>query len=397
MNVPDAKNNFSVRFVVSSNTPGSVVRITADTANVFTEWGIPTTVMFPAVDWWDYKLFELSRLQGVRRCRQMVRLAGEVAWALSMRRPWCGFKYHRVNPRVQTVRYGLVPSAFSWTAQEITVVHPPYLIPHLLRTIPAPRVKMVSALHMNLEKAIRSSSDMAAVWYQHWVARERLVSVPRYTTSLAAKEAAERLGIRVQRVIPDGVDLHLFRPPANRSAREKPIVTLYCVRHAQKGQKDGLEALRQVKALVPDVRLHALGEVLPEHESLFDHRYGYLHGEAYAEAVRESDIFIYPSRYDGFPAPPLQAMASGCALVTTAVAGVTDYAVPEENAMVVQPGDVGGLRDAVKRLLGDSGLRRHIQSSAVGTAQRFDVRTTSQQLLDFLQEIHEEDAGGTTS
>ena len=394
MTVHETQDQFSVRLVVSSNLPGSVVRITADTASVFSEWGIPATVLYPAVDWWDYKLFELSRAQGARRFRQMIRMAGEAAWRIPARAPWCGFKYHQADPRVRTVRYALAPSALHWTAREVTVVHPPYLVPHLLRTLPDPRVKMVSALHMNLEEAIQSSSPSAAVWYRHWVARERLISVPRYTTSFQAKEAAERLGIRVRRVIPDGIDLRLFKPPQRRTAGKDPVVTLYCTRHAQKGQQDGLDALRKIKASTPGVRLHALGDLFPGEESLFDRRYGYLHGEAYAHAVRESDILIYPSRYDGFPAPPLQAMASGCALVTTAVAGVTDYAVSEENALVVQPGNVEGLRSAVWRLLGDPGLRQRLQFSAVQTARRFDVRTTSRQLLDFLQEIYAEGVNG---
>lgn len=384
---------FSVRFVVSSNLPGSVVRITADTASLFAEWGIPTTVTYPAVDWWDYKLFELSRVQGVRRANRMIRLAGEAVLGLPLRKPWCGFKYHKADPRIRTVRYGLSPSASRWTAREITVVHPPYLVPHLLQTLPDSRVKMVSGLHMNLEQAVQSPSDLVSAWYKHWVARERLISVPRFTSSVQAKEAAERLGIPVRRVIPDGTDLRLFHPPENRPARKKPVVTLYCILHPQKGQADGLEALRQIKASIPDVQLHALGEVLPGSEALFDRRHGYLHGEAYAEAIRDSDLFIYPSRYDGFPAPPLQAMASGCALVVTAVAGVTDYAVSGENALVVQPGDVAGLTEAVKRLIGDAGLRQRLQSGGIETARRYDVRNTSRQLLEFLQEVYEEKNG----
>ena len=393
MSLRPSRDQFLVRFVISSNLPGSVVRITADTASVFTGWGIPTTVAYPAVDWWDYKIFELSRARGLLRAKQWVRLAGEMALQLPLRKPWCGFKYHQADPRVQTVRYGLSPSASRWRAGEIAVVHPPYLVPHLLRTLPSPNVKMVCGLHMNLEQAVQSSSELAAAWYKHWVARERLVSVPRFTSSVQAKEAAERLGIRVRRVIPDGIDLSLFQPPKQRDEKS-PVVTLYCTRHAQKGQQDGLDALKQLKAAMPKLRLRALGELFPGNESLFERRYGYLHGESYAQAVRESDILIYPSRYDGFPAPPLQAMASGCALVTTAGAGVTDYAVSGENALVVEPGDVAGLRDSIKRLLEDAELRRRLQTAAVQTARRYDVQATSRQLLDFLREIYEENSNG---
>lgn len=390
MNAVETQTPFSVRFVVSSNLPGSVVRITADTASLFAEWGIPTTVAYPAVDWWDYKLFELSLTRGAGRARRLLRMAADAAVGLSARKPWCGFKYHKADPRVRAVRYGLTPSAWRCTPQEVIVVHPPYLVPHMLRTIPDPGVKIVSALHMNLEKAVQSQSAATVRWYKHWVARERLVSVPRYTTSQEAKKAAERLGITVRQVIPDGVDLRLFQPPANRPAGQKPVVTLYCVPDLQKGQADGLDAVRLLKASAPGVRFHALGNVTPGNEGLFDRQYGYLHGEAYAAAVRESAILVYPSRFDGFPAPPLQAMASGCALVTTATDGVTDYAVDGRNALVVPPSNPAAMAQAITRLIGDAGLQQRVRAGGIETARRYDVRTTSRQLLEFLQEIYEE-------
>lgn len=384
---------FGVRFVVSSNLPGSVVRITADTASLFAEWGTPTAVDYPAVDWWDYKLFELARTQWPGRAKQLVRLAGEAAVGLSLRRPWCGFKYHHADPRIRTARYGLSPSARRYTPREVVVVHPPYLLPHLLRTLPSRDIKLVSALHMNLEKAVQSQSPATARWYKDWVDQQRQVSIPRYTTSRNAREAAERLGIPVRRVIPDGVDLSLFHPPEKRPAGKDLLVTLYCAQDVQKGQADGLEAIRRLRGSVTGLRFHALGNVTAGHEDLFDRRYGYLHGEAYAAAVRESDIFIYPSRFDGFPAPPLQAMASGCALVTTATDGVTDYAVDAQNALVVGRMDIEGMAGAVRRLAGDAGLRSRIGEGGVAAARQYDVKATSKQLLEFLREIYEEKNG----
>ena len=381
---------FGVRFVVSSNSPGSVVRITADTASLFTGWGVSTAVDYPAVDWWDFKLFELARSRGLGRAKQLVRLGGEAAVGLSLPKRWCGFTHHKADPRIRALRYGLSPSARHCSRQEVVVVQPPYLLPHLMRTLPDPGAKLVSALHMNLEKAVRSQAAATARWYQDWVERQRKISIPRYTTSHEAKRAAERLGIQVRRVIPDGVDLSLFHPPQRRPAGEKPVVTLYCTADLQKGQADGLEAVRRLRAEGLDVRFHALGIVTPGNEPLFDHRYGYLHGEAYAAAVRESDLFMYPSRFDGFPAPPLQAMASGCALVTTATDGVTDYAADGLNALVVKPADVAGMSDAVRRLAGDAGLRGRLEQGGLETARRYDVRATSRQLLEFLQEVYEE-------
>ncbi len=377
-----------VRFVLSSNRYSSVTRLTADTANVLTRLGIEVVVSYPAVDYWDYQRFALRRARGMRKLKQLLRMGSDWLREVPFRKEWCAGRFHSLSPSVRTERYGIFPSAAGWTPDEITVVHPPYLLPHVLQTIPHSGIKVVSALHMNLEKAIQSPCPEAAAWYRHWVARERLVSIPRYTTSEQAREAAERLGIAVRCVIPDGVDLSLFRPSpgANTPLR----VTLYCIRHPQKGQASGLEAIRMVRAAAPEVQLCSLGELLPGSEGLFHHRYGYLRGEAYAGALRESGIVVYPSLYDGFPAPPLQAMASGAALVATAVDGVQDYAVDGQNCLLARPGDSSGLAQAVLRLIRDSSVRETVQRNGLETAGRFDVDRTTRRLLEFLREVYGE-------
>ena len=384
--------NFTVRFLLSNNQPGSMTRITADTASTFARKGIRTVILFPAVDWWDYRLFALRWLKGRRRWKTLLKMAVDFSVGLFFRRKWCGFKYYAVDSHVGTTRYFLRPSASTWKENEMTVVHPPYLIPHLLRTLDHLNVPIVSALHMNLEKALKNPDPMTAAWYEHWVARERLVSVPRYTTSRTAKEAAERLGIPVRRIIHDGsLDLDLFHPargPAERNGA--PVVTLYCDTHPQKGQAVGAQAFRMLKGRHPNVRLCSIGKVIPEFASLFDHSYGFLHGTELVKAIQASDIFVYPSLYDGFPAPPLQAMACGAALVTTAVEGVNEYAVHEENALLCLPGDAEAIKNQVLRLIQDRELLRKLKTHGPETAQRYSVEQSAQQLLDFLREVHRE-------
>jgi len=382
---------FSVRFILSNNLPGSATRFTADTATVFARLGVPTTVLFPAVDWWDFRLFSISRTKFPGKWKLILKLASEMVANVPFRRKWCGFKYHPVDPKVRAARYLLTPSALDWRENEVTVVHPPYLIPHLLRTIPRPGIKLVSVLHMNLEKAMQSPHPETAAWFTHWVARDHFISVPRYTTSEAAKRAAERLGIQVRKVIYDGsVDLNLFRTASSKRREGPLVITLYCDPTPQKGQAVGVEVFKKLKSVASDIRLCSLGHVMKEHASVFDHNYGYLHGEALVNAFQNSDIFVYPSFFDGFPAPPLQAMACGAALVTTAVEGVTEYGEHEHNCLLCDPGDVEGIQDQVLRLIQNRELREALQLNGPKTAERFSVESSARQLLEFLREVHEE-------
>lgn len=83
-----------------------------------------------------------------------------------------------------------------------------------------------------------------------------------------------------------------------------------------------------------------------------------------------SDIALCPSWYESFPLPPLEAMASGTATVTTA-AGTEDYAIDEDTALVVQSRDIDGMANAVLRLVRDKHLRTRLAVSGRRTAERY--------------------------
>jgi glycosyltransferase involved in cell wall biosynthesis len=89
--------------------------------------------------------------------------------------------------------------------------------------------------------------------------------------------------------------------------------------------------------------------------------------------LRASDIFAFPTVDDLFPLVMLEAMACSLAVVTTPIAGLVDYVVHERNALLVPPGQVAPVRDALLRLLKEADLRRRLGSAALETAQGFSA------------------------
>jgi glycosyltransferase involved in cell wall biosynthesis len=82
-------------------------------------------------------------------------------------------------------------------------------------------------------------------------------------------------------------------------------------------------------------------------------RAGYLDDRSLDTVLRRASVLAYPSRYEGFGFPPLQAMAAGVPVVATAAGAIPE--VVGDGADLVEPGDGDGLAAALVRILAGGG------------------------------------------
>jgi glycosyltransferase involved in cell wall biosynthesis len=185
--------------------------------------------------------------------------------------------------------------------------------------------------------------------------------------------------------VPNGMDHETFtvvRPIDDRGPR---VAMLYHT-HLMKGTPFGLQALHLVKARVPELEVALFGTFEPP-ESL----------PPWVATVRSpsprvlvddiynrSRIFVCPSIVEGFGLPSIEAMASGCALVTSANGGSDDFARHGETALVSEPKDVETMADHITSLLTDDERRIAIARRGREFVQRFDWELSSRKLAGFL-------------
>lgn len=85
--------------------------------------------------------------------------------------------------------------------------------------------------------------------------------------------------------------------------------------------------------------------------------------------------------------PPLEAMASGVAVVATDFGGGAEYLVPGENALVADPGDFDSLAAGVAYLLEDDEARAYLSREGRKTAEKFDLVSIAELLEQHLLRV----------
>jgi glycosyltransferase involved in cell wall biosynthesis len=182
--------------------------------------------------------------------------------------------------------------------------------------------------------------------------RARVVVAP----SSALAERAYALGAPDVRVIPGGVDV-----PAEVGEPEAPASVLYAGRLSrEKGVLELVEAANGIPLVIAGDG--PLRERVPD-------ALGFVSHQELDRLYEHAAVVACPSYREGFGVVCAEAMAHGRPVVASAVGGLLDLVIDGETGILVPPGDVGALRDALRRLLEDPDLRRRM-----GEAGRARVR-----------------------
>ena len=107
---------------------------------------------------------------------------------------------------------------------------------------------------------------------------------------------------------------------------------------------------------------------------------GFVPAEALHAFYRSAEAFVFPSLYEGFGLPPLEAMASGTPVVTSGVSSLPE--VVGDAAMIVKPENVFDIARGIKEVLLNEDLRCSLVERGFDQVRRFSWYDTAQQVLD---------------
>jgi glycosyltransferase involved in cell wall biosynthesis len=100
---------------------------------------------------------------------------------------------------------------------------------------------------------------------------------------------------------------------------------------------------------------------------------------------RGAVLFVFPSLYEGFGLPPLEAMACGTPVVCSNAASLPE--VVGDAALMVDPTDVGGMAEAMRRVLADAELADDLRQRGLARAAQFTWERTARETVAVYERV----------
>lgn len=234
-------------------------------------------------------------------------------------------------------------------------------------------------LRMKIKLLFTSASQRRHTRYSRW-----LISKMDHVVATSAKTGSY-LQVPHTTVL-HGIDTARFHPAEDR---QRPRLRIGCagrIRH-QKGTDLFIDALIALLPRYPDWDGEAIGRVTSEHQGFADELRrkiaaaglsGRLRLTEETTAVdawyRTLDLYVAPSRTEGFGLTPLEAMASGMAVIAGDVGAYPEIIVSGKTGAVVPTGDLAAYVAAIEPYLADPDLaRRHGDNALAHVRSRFDI------------------------
>lgn len=211
---------------------------------------------------------------------------------------------------------------------------------------------------------------------------QRLITVSQFSRQEIASHyrfASSRIA-----VVTNAVASH-FKPAEDAPVGERPYLLAVSSLNAHKNFERMVQAFLSLPDC-QDVELRIVGGAhaifaSPDGLGAGDPRIrllGRLDEQALLAQYRGASAFVFPSLYEGFGIPPLEAQACGCPVIAARAASIPE--VLGDSALLFDPLDTAQIADSMRRVLHDSALRQRLRRRGLANAARFSWRHSAEKV-----------------
>ncbi len=160
-----------------------------------------------------------------------------------------------------------------------------------------------------------------------------------------------------------------------------------------------LEAISQLKKKLPEIKFLKIGtpqvpgvreKLLKQIETLGLQKEvifaGYVSETALTKYYNAADVFVFPTLYEGFGLPPLEAMACGTPVITSNVTSLPE--VVGDSAITIDPYDVNAFAESMYDMLTDEKLRENMINKGVKRAQLFSWEKSAKETFKVYEQLN---------
>jgi glycosyltransferase involved in cell wall biosynthesis len=261
---------------------------------------------------------------------------------------------------------------------DLHVLHYPVTVP-----IPQSGLPTVLTLHDVQHHELPASFSALERRYRAWAydAAARDATLVLTSSEHSRRSLVDLVGVDPDRllVMSYGIDHERFQPDGPRASGQPERYVIY---PANLWPHKNHERLLEAMAHVGEKDLHLLltGQAYGREQELLDrarelgvgdrvHHLGFVPAAMVPELYRGAVAMVFPSLFEGFGAPPLEAMASGCPVVASDRGSLAE--ICGDAALVVDPHDPASIAAGIDRIAGDEALRAELVRRGVEHAAGF--------------------------
>jgi glycosyltransferase involved in cell wall biosynthesis len=159
---------------------------------------------------------------------------------------------------------------------------------------------------------------------------------------------------------------------------------------------EAFHLMRQSSTELASVQLLIIGDEISKYATLRRavHRhklhkhvrfFGFVSDQTLAALYRLADAFVFPSLYEGFGLPPLEAMASGTPVITSNVSSLPE--VVGDAALMFDPYEPAAIADAMHRVLTEPALRADLRVKGLARAREFSWERSIKRVRQIYDEV----------
>ena len=318
------------------------------------------------------------------------------------------------HPKVQTKT---IPYPYLWTQLGLAgecFLHPPdilFIPAHTLPVIRRPHLKTVVTIH-----------DLGAEYLpgyhqfpqKHYLTKSTEYAVSHATHLIAVSEATKKDLITKMHcdaekisIVYEGYRKEYFKPLDKKRVEKtlkklkitQPFLLFVGTIQPRKNLVRLIQAFSKLASDYPSLSLCLVGKkgwlsddvyALPAHLGLNDRvkLLGHVEEEDLVSLYNAAELFTFPSLFEGFGLPVVEAMACGLPVVTSSTSSLPE--VGGDACVYVNPRSIDEIENAIRNVLSNEGLRRELILKGLKQAQNFSWEKAAKETLTVLERVYEE-------